>query len=183
MFHLLYISSQTCKCSWSVFYLLTDAGGLCIRLFFLLGLCKLHKAPGFTFIMDAATGIPQSGPALTGPALLCGIGGNSTGILELGTLWGICEVDQLDGGCCSPSCTWNTHVKQVVFLVSLMTRLGVIYCLGLHVALLVHSVPEIIMAVEVVTDSDTNRSMTFNSRANYSDNYKHHKLLAEFLQG
>lgn len=74
-------------------------------------------------------------------------------------------------------------MSSLFSLSGVVTRLGGIYHLGLHVTLLVHSVSEIIMAMEVVTDSDTNRSMTFNFRANYSDNYKHHKLFAEFLWG
>ena len=64
-----------------------------------------------------------------------------------------------------------------------MIRLGDIYYLGLDIILLVYSVSEIIMAMEIVAEPDTNYSMTLNFRANYSENYKRHSSVAEFLSG
>lgn len=64
-----------------------------------------------------------------------------------------------------------------------MIKLGDIYYSGLHVILLYYSVSEIIMAVEIVAEPDTNYSMTLNFRPNYSENCKHHSWLAAFLSG
>lgn len=64
-----------------------------------------------------------------------------------------------------------------------MIKLGDIYYSGLHIILLFYSVSEIIMAMEIVAEPDTNYSMTLNFRANYSENYKHHHSFAEFLSG
>lgn len=68
-------------------------------------------------------------------------------------------------------------------LFEVMIKLGDIYYLGLHIILLLYSVSEIIMAVEIVAEPVTNYSMTLNFRANYSENYKHHNLFVEFLSG
>lgn len=39
------------------------------------------------------------------------------------------------------------------------------------------------MAVKIAAEPDTDYSMTLNFRANYSENYQHHYLFAEFLSG
>lgn len=62
-------------------------------------------------------------------------------------------------------------------------KLGDIYYSGLNVILLYYSVSEIIMAMEIVAEPDTNYSMTLNFRVNYSENYKHHNSFEEFLSG
>lgn len=64
--------------------------------FYLLGVSKLHRAPGFAFITDAATGIPQTDAAAD--AL---VGAVELGVLELcwlgtrGGQWGHAS----SGGC------------------------------------------------------------------------------------
>lgn len=66
-------------------------------------------------------------------------------------------------------------------LFGVMIKLGDIYYLGSHTILLFYSVSEIIMAMEIVAEPDTNYSMTLNFRANYSENYKQQDLFAKFL--
>lgn len=62
-----------------------------------------------------------------------------------------------------------------------MFKLGDIYYSGLHIILLFHSVSEVIMAMEIVAEPDTNYSRTLNFRGNYSENYKHLNSFAEYL--
>lgn len=92
--------------------------------------------------------------------------------------WGFVRWHQPGAAAHQPG-TWNPcqTKNKLSSLSGVMARLGGIH----HLGLLDHSVSEIIRAVEAVADSDTNRSMTFNFRANDSDNDKHHKLFAEFL--
>lgn len=95
---------------------------------------------------------------------------------------GVCEVASAGAAAHQPG-TWSTHVKQKnkLSFQSLWSNGQAWRCSSFGIALLGHSVSEIIRAVEAVADSDTNGSMTFNFRANHSDNDKHHKLFAEFL--
>lgn len=135
MFHLLYISLQTCECSWSVLYLLTDAGGLCIRLFFLLGLCKLQKAPGFAFITDAATGIQQPGPVLAAVWNWRKFQRNSgAGHIEGELRGGISQV--LDAAAHQPHVEQPCKTSSLSSLSAVMPILGGVHHLGLHVTLL-----------------------------------------------
>lgn len=47
-------------------------------------------------------------------------------------------------------------------LFGVMIKLGDIYYSGLHIILLLYGVSEIIMAMEIVAEPDTNYSMTLN---------------------
>lgn len=67
---------------------------------------------------------------------------------------------------------------QALFRV--MIKLGAIYYLGSHIILLFYSVSEIIMAMEIVAEPDTNYSMTLHFTADYSENDSFAKFLSDF---